>query len=161
MFAGLCLFFAVDNYHLWTEQDNFPFCSHGLFNGLFTSDVELYRVVVYDDQGRSAVVDPGRVLPIEWYRAVGVVDLVIVPEGDAKRKDALSDLLIHRLNDDPWYALDETYASIRPLPGARIVGLEWIRQSFDLANFHPERPVAEAKREILHRYFLPGVAVTR
>lgn len=153
--VGLLVFFAVDNYHMWVERDNFPFCSHGLFNTLFKADSQLLRMVVHDDQGHSVTVDSGRVIPIEWYRAVGLAENVLVTESDQQRKDAFARLLLERLNGDPWHAFDETYASIRPAPGARFIGLEVVYQSFDLARFRYGESLRPYNLEQVYSYWLP------
>ena len=126
--AGLVLFFAIDHYHLWAAKDNFPFCSHGLFNDLFQARSSLVYFVVHDSRGNSAIVDTGRVVPVEWYRAVGLVENVFIQESDPRRKEQVARLLLDRLNAEPWPAFDETYTSIRPAVGARMVGLDDARQ---------------------------------
>lgn len=156
--AGLCLFFAIDNYHMWTEQDNFPFCSHGLFNGLFTTRSQLLRMVVHDDQGRSVIVDSGRVIPIEWFRTVGMAEDVLVRGTDRRRQEQLARLLLVRLNDDPWYGFDETYPSIRPNPGAKFIGLEVILIDFDLGRYQYGQILPPVDMQTAFSYWLPGSA---
>jgi hypothetical protein len=149
MIAGLLLFFAVDNYHMWIEEDNFPFCSHGLFNTLFQARTKLLRFVVHDSEGHIVVVDSGRVIPIEWYRAVGLAENVFVLESDTRRKEQLAQLLLDRLNRDGWPAFDESYAAIRPPRGATFVGLEVVHLEYDLRQYRygePLRPIGVERR---------------
>jgi hypothetical protein len=149
--AGLIAFFAVDNYHMWIEEDDFPFCSHGLFNTLFQPRSKLLRFVLHDDQGHRVVVDAGRVIPIEWYRAVGLAENVFLDAdgGGQPRKDAVARLLLDRLNREGWPAFDESYAAIRPAPGARFVGLEVVQLDYDFERYRygePLRPIGVERR---------------
>jgi hypothetical protein len=144
LIAGLILFFAVDNYHMWIEEDDFPFCSHGLFNTLFRARTELLRFVLHDSEGHIVVEDPGRVIPIEWYRAVGLAENVFLLDSDTRRKEQFAQLLLDRLNRDGWPAFDESFAAIRPPRGARFVGLEVVQLEYDLTRYRhgePLRPI--------------------
>jgi hypothetical protein len=154
--VGLVIFFAFDNYHMWVEQDDFPFTSHGLFNTLFTAQTQLLRFVVHDDQGGSVTVDSGRVIPIEWYRAVGLAENVLVLDPDQRRKEQLAQLLLERLNNAPWYSFDETYASIRPLPGRRFIGLEVVYLHFNLDEYRYGHSPSLLRQEHVFSYFMPG-----
>lgn len=157
LLVGLILFFSFDNYHFWKEQDNFPFTSHGLFNSLSTPETELLRFVVHDNQGGRVMVDPGRVIPIEWYRAIGLAENVWVLDEDPRRKEQVAQLLLNRLNDAPWHAFDETYASVRPEPGRRFVGLEMLILHFDLDQYRYGQQLNPLREERVFRYWLPGV----
>ncbi|ATB34312.1 hypothetical protein [Melittangium boletus] len=154
--VGLIAFFAVDNYYMWVERDNFPFTSHGLFNVLFTARTNLLRMVVHDDQGGSVTVDSGRVIPIEWYRAVGLAENVFVLEEDSRRKEQVARLLLERVNSEPWYAFDETYSSVRPPPGGRFVGLDVVYLRFDLDQYRDGQPPKPLQEERVFSYRLPG-----
>jgi hypothetical protein len=153
---GLVTFFAFDNYHMWVEQDDFPFTSHGLFNTLFTAQTQLLRFVVHDDQGGSVTVDSGRVIPIEWYRAVGLAENVLVLDTDPQRKERVAQLLLERLNTAPWYSFDEAYSSIRPPPGHRFIGLDVVFLSFDLDQYRYGQPPSPLRQEQVFSYRLPG-----
>lgn len=153
--TGLILFFAIDHYHMWAARDNFPFCSHGLFNDLFQAETSLVYFVVHDSQGNSAIVDTGRVVPIEWYRAVGLVDNALIQEGDARNKQRIARLLLERLNAQPWDAFDETYGSIRPAPGARMIGLDVVVLAFDLDRYRHGQPLQPLRVERVFSYRLP------
>jgi hypothetical protein len=144
LIAGLVVFFAIDNYHMWIEDDDFPFCSHGLFNSLFKSRSKLLRFVLHDNQGHRVVVDSGRVIPIEWYRAVGLAENVFLLDTDNRRKDQVAQLLLDRLNTVGWPAFDESYSAVSPAPGARFVGLEVVLLDYDFTQYRygePLRPV--------------------
>jgi hypothetical protein len=153
--VGLVVFFAVDNYHMWMEQDDFPFTSHGLFNTLFTAKTRLLRFVVHDDQGGSVTVDSGRVIPIEWYRAVGLAENVFILDSDQQRKEQFARLLLERLNSEPWYSFDEAYASIRPPPGHKFTGLELRLLYFDLDQYRYGQPLNPLQEERVFSYRLP------
>lgn len=141
LIAGLIVFFAIDNYHMWIEEDDFPFCSHGLFNTLFTPRSKLLRFVLHDDHGHRVVVDSGRVIPIEWYRAVGLAENVFILETDNQRKDQLAQLLLDRLNREGWPAFDESYSAVSPAPGARFVGLEVVLLDYDFTQYRYGEPL--------------------
>ena len=154
--VGLIIFFTVDNYHMWVEQDDFPFTSHGLFNTLFTAKTRLLRFIVHDDQGGSVLVDSGRVIPIEWYRAVGLAENVLVLDSDQQRKEQFAQQLLERLNSKPWYSFDEAYSSIRPPPGHKFVGLELVSLSFDLDQYrYGQPPPSPLQQERVFSYWLP------
>lgn len=155
---GLIVFFAVDNYHMWIEQDDFPFCSHGLFNTLFTPRAKLLRFVLHDDQGRSVTVDSGRVIPIEWYRAVGLAENVFILESDEQRKEQFARLLLDRLNSSSWPAFDEAYAGVTPAPGARFVGLEVVLLDYDFNQYRHGEPLRPLGVERKFSYQLPTPA---
>jgi hypothetical protein len=153
--AALVLFFAVDNWHMWAKQDDFPFCSHGLFNDLYQAQVSLLLIRVHDSAGGSAIVDSGRVVPIEWYRSVGLVDNVLVQGDDPGRKQAVARLLLDHLNHEPWHAFDESFASIRPTPGATFVGLDVVTLDFDLTRYRYGQPLAPLRTTDVFSYRTP------
>ena len=141
---------------MWFERDNFPFTSHGLFNVLFTPRARLLRFVVHDNQAGSVTVDSGRVIPIEWYRAVGLAENVLVLESDQQRKEQFARLLLERLNSDPWYSFDEAYSSVRPPPGGKFIGLEVVFLHFDLDQYRYGQPLSPLQEERAFSYWLPG-----
>jgi len=142
LIAALIAFFAFDHYHMWIEDDDFPFCSHGLFNTLFQRRSKLLRFVLHDDHGHREIVDSGRVIPIEWYRAVGMADnLLVADDADPARKDPFARLLLDRLNREGWPAFDESYAAIRPVPGRRFVGLEVVQLDYDFEQYRHGQPL--------------------
>lgn len=126
---------------MWVEDDDFPFCSHGLFNTLFQARTKLLRFVLHDSEGHTVVVDSGRVIPIEWYRAVGLAENVFLLDSDTRRKDQFARLLLDRLNREPWRAFDESYASIRPPRGASFVSLEVVQLEYDLTRYRSGEPL--------------------
>jgi hypothetical protein len=154
--ASVVAFFAVDHYHLWKDDDNFPFTSHGLFNHLFTPDVPLLRVRLHDSAGGTQLVDPGQAVPVEWYRASGLVENVFVNDGDRERQGALAALLLERLNTAPWPAFDEAHASARPPQGTHFVGLDVVRCHLDLRGHEAGAVVRPVKVEVVYSYRVGG-----
>lgn len=105
-------------YRLW------PFCSYDMFAQRAVATPQTLQVTLIDDQGDATGVHPGAVLPIEFFRANELIYEIFVRGQDSERKQRLAADILRRLNEEPWPAFDETWASSTPRSKRRFVALE-------------------------------------
>ena len=101
-----------------------PFCAYDMFAFRVREPTRTLRVVLEDDGGLKTTVAPGNVLPMEFFRATGVLDSVYRQGHDERKKEQLAQAILVRLADEPWSAFDETWRAARPRPGHRFVALD-------------------------------------
>jgi hypothetical protein len=136
--AFTALFFSVQLGHTFFDQNNWPFCSYNMFSRIRPKQSQTYKIRLYEEAGESRLVDVWEVLPLEFFRAISVIREVFVNSNDAEKQRALAAYIIDTLNNSPWDAFDQTYASVRPQ--TRFVGLELLQIELDLRP-HP-RPLS-------------------
>lgn len=123
----LALFFVLQTtqlvlvrlgYRLW------PFCSYDMFAQRAVPRPRTLQVTLTDDRGDAVQVQPGNVLPVEFFRANELLYEVFVRGQDRQRKRQLASDILRRLNEEPWSAFDETWAARAAQKGRRFVSLE-------------------------------------
>lgn len=110
----------------------------------------LLEAVLYHDDGSTQVVPPGRLIPVEFFRANGIAARVFGAAGDDARKDRLARLLLARLNRAPWSPFDERYAPAVPPSGSSFIGFDITWRSVEYAPSEERRIVGQ--RRVLYSY---------
>ena len=101
-----------------------PFCAYDMFAFRVSQPTRTLRVVLEDDAGDKTMVAPGNVLPMEFFRAAGVIDSIYRRGHDEQKKQQLARDILARLEDEPWRPFDETWHAARPRPGHRFVAFD-------------------------------------
>jgi hypothetical protein len=141
-----------------------PFCPYDMFAFPTDYNVIYHRIVLTEADGTQQVVDPGNVLPVEFFRA-NVLFALLFGSGSDRRmqrwygvgrdenlKRTICQAALRRLNSDPWRAFDETFAAARPRSrgaAARFVAMTVVLDHYDFARYDPDRPLTPARRETL------------
>ncbi len=94
-----------------------------------------FHVVLHESSGRTQLVEPGNVLPIEFFRANALLRLTYSPGGDGRRQAELARVMLTRLRESPWEAFDEVRAAARPSPGAVFTRLDIVVCEWDLERY--------------------------
>jgi|GEM_PF-4991618 len=81
-----------------------------------SGEITRLKVILHQPDGESQVVEPGHVLPIEFFRVNGFLlkHFVSNPENTETEKQTLAKQLLQRINSRPWKKFDETFVSIEP-----------------------------------------------
>jgi|GEM_PF-2321904 len=116
------------------NRPRWPWVPQNMFAHDLADPVRRLVVALWDSHGNHVLVEPGNVLPVEFFRAQRMLLQVFAPESDDQHKDEFAQRLLARLNDRPWRAWDEVDASARARPGTRFVGFD-----LALAEFEFER----------------------
>lgn len=139
-------FFAAQLAHTVMDENQWPLCSYNMFNFVPELRSQVMRFVLVEEGGRRQEVEPGQVLPIEFFRATSLCyEVYLVPEW-RDRREVFSRQLLDRLNAAPWHAFDETYAAARPRKGGRFIGLRVVARTEEYDEFPLRRPQGEVSR---------------
>jgi hypothetical protein len=133
----LIVFFFIQLFHTFVNVNHWPFCSYNMFNVTTPSRVITLKAILYQADGSRQTVSPGRILPIEFFRANNLVSEVYRKSDQREVQDLLSADIIFRLNNAPWGAFDETFSSARPIGDSPFTGIEIVacEENFaDLVN---------------------------
>jgi len=111
-----------------------PFSSHRLFARMPEMNKQTLQAVVEDANGDIQSVHPGRVIPIEFCRCVGLVRNIFT-NGSDFQKEQLQKYLLERLNQKPWWAFDEMYPSVKSPTEAAFVSLKFETHELDFTSY--------------------------
>ncbi|UQE03526.1 hypothetical protein [Bradyrhizobium japonicum] len=98
----LQLYATVQNRNLW------PISSFNVFSSAVADDVWLLKIILVDPEGHEEVVDPGRVLPVEFFKARSIARGVFLDPTRSIERDRLTTTIIETLKNNPWIGFDET-----------------------------------------------------
>jgi hypothetical protein len=108
-------------YRVW------PFCAYDMFALREGSHHVTLAVTLEDDAGQWLVAAPGRVLPLEFFRAAAILERVFMRGTDEAQKSRLAARILADLNERPWSTFDEVWAPVRPADGRRLVRMQLLR----------------------------------
>jgi hypothetical protein len=108
-------------YRVW------PFCAYDMFALRSASPHAALVVELTDDAGERALVAPGNVAPLEFFRAAAVVERALVRGSDTALKERVAARLLRQLELAPWSGFDEVWPAARPHPGRHFVRLRVLR----------------------------------
>lgn len=136
---SLAVFFGIQAAQLplslFFSKDLWPFAPYIMFSYLQPPSMRRPHLVLHDSSGRSQLVEPGNVLPIEFFRASILLRAVYAPESDPRLKIELARAMLARLREVPWGAFDEVWAAARPSPGATFTRLEVVFCAWDFTQY--------------------------
>lgn len=101
----------------WLNRNAWPVSSFNVFSAATRGDVWGLRAILIDADGTEVVVDPGRTLPIEFFKARSIYREVFVA-GTIAQKEEFAQRLLVRLRQHQWHSFDETLspaASVNPV----------------------------------------------
>jgi hypothetical protein len=133
-------FFAAQLLHTILDRSSWPLCSYNMFSRVRPLTSSIPKVLLYEDRGAVRVADVWEVLPLEFFRAISLTQNVFYTGGDEATRERLAAFILEGLNRRPWGAFDQTYASARPSPGARFVGISFARWRIDLEGYQGGAP---------------------
>jgi hypothetical protein len=104
----------------------------------------MFKFRLFSSTGIVQSAEAWETLPVEFFRAYDMVDLIYAGKDDDK-KQAFSKSLLRRLNHEPWGRFDEVYPAARPPTASAFVGLEVFEQTYEAAYGSATglRPVAQ------------------
>jgi hypothetical protein len=142
----LCLmlgcFFLVQLYHTCTNSVHWPFSPMNLFSKLRGEDQRVYYFKLKDSADKEFLVHGKFVVPIEHFRAKGVLAQVYAQDESENTKSQFSRALINLLNEAPIiFSLNEVFPSIRPSVGHRFVSLHIELHHFHMNEFNFRKPL--------------------
>lgn len=88
------LFFCIQLAHSIFNVNNWPFCSYNMFNHLAPLQVNVIKVKLYESTGGEKIVEPGNILPIEFFRANRLISKVYISSNNKTNKERLSQIII-------------------------------------------------------------------
>jgi hypothetical protein len=155
--VAFCAFFIVQLAQVLTPVmpalKLWPFCPYNLFAfRINLREVQYFQVILREDDGVTQTVAPGHVVPMEFFRANGILINVFWLGKDKARQDAIARTLLDHLNKHPWPEFDETYPAARPRPGHRFVGLDIVGAVWDFADYRYAEPFPPKQTLVLFSY---------
>lgn len=105
------LFFSVQLYLTIFGGFFWPFSSHRLFSQLPERAKFIVQVRLFENNGTSHLVHPGKVLPIEYARTSGLIR-DIYNHGTSEQKEHLYKYMLWRINQEPWFTFDEMFPMV-------------------------------------------------
>lgn len=128
------------------NRPRWPWVPQNMFAHDLPDPVRRVVVALWDSQGGHVLVEPGNVLPVEFFRAQRMLIQVFASKARGLERDAFALRLLARLNDRPWSAWDEVDAAARPRPGTRFVGFDLALAEFEFEERTSlrERPAPSA-----------------
>ncbi|WP_441288416.1 hypothetical protein ACSRUE_41715 [Sorangium sp. KYC3313] len=137
--VSLAVFFGIQAVQLplslFFGKDLWPFAPYSMFSYLQPARMRRPHVVLHDSSGRTQLVEPGHVLPIEFFRANALLRSTYSPQSDPRPKVELARAILTRLRQGPWDAFDEVWAAARPSPGATFTRLEVTFCEWDFTQY--------------------------
>lgn len=91
----------------------------------------ILKVVLFDLNGNEEVVDPGQVLPVEFFKARSIIARVFFGKTEQTTKDNFAKAILARLSGHPWSGFDETFAAAKMRDPVRLQIEAW---KLDLHN---------------------------
>lgn len=124
------LFLLVQLGHTLFDQNNWPFCSYNVFSRVRPLQSQTLKARLYEEDGSLRLVNVWELLPLEFFRAISVIQKVYIEGNNQEAQTQLAQYILHTLNTSPWNNFDQTYPSARPT--SRFVGMEILRVEVDL-----------------------------
>ncbi len=103
-------------------RNGWPLCSYDMFALRVAPPHSTVSVVLTDDRGARQRVHPGNVLPLEFFRAMALVNRTYLSHADEATRERLARVALSELRRS-WPAFDEVWAAARPEPGHNFVGI--------------------------------------
>lgn len=140
--------------HTWRRRNRWPLCSYDMFSYPLASRFPQPRVQLCDDEGSTPLMPVYGLLPVEFFRAVAIIDDVFYECRDEALKERFAETMVHRLNTRPWRAFDEVRASIRPRSPRGWTGFRLVDVTIDLADYRPgeDQPLHEVQPFFSYRW---------
>lgn len=134
-------------FHTWTRRNRWPFCTYDMFSYPLDTRFPQPRVQLRDELGTTDVMSVYGLLPVEFFRAVAIIDDVFYECEDTELKDRFAERMLCRLNERPWRAFDEVRASIRPRTARGWMGLRLLDVVIDMDDYRPsdDEPLHEVQ----------------
>ena len=143
--AATAAYLANQVRHTWRRRNAWPFCSYDMFSYPLGARFPQPRVQLADMLGTTDPLPVYGLLPVEFFRAVAIVDDVFYEPSDTELQDRFAARMLRRLNQRPWHGFDERRASIRPRTSQGWTGLRLLDVTIDLADYSPagDQPLHE------------------
>jgi hypothetical protein len=136
-------------YRVW------PFCAYDMFAFRANSSSTALVIELVDDAGYRVSVPPGKVVPLEFFRATTLFDRTFVRDTDDTRKQRLAARILRSLEEAPWSGFDEVWSSERPRPGRRFVGLRVVRLEQSVTLSPAGAALTVQGKHLLYEYTRP------
>lgn len=107
------------------NRNFWPISSFNVFSGASGGDVWILKAILVDETGEETAVDPGRTLPVEFFKARSIYQRVFV-SGTAQQKEEFATRLLARLHVKGWYGFDETLPSADSFKAVRLRVEAWL-----------------------------------
>lgn len=120
---SLNLICTISNTNLW------PFCSYNMFNFNVEKSISRLKISICEDTGECQIVNPGNILPIEFFRANRFFSSIYL-KGSLNNEFKKKVLL--RLNNNPWGQFDEIMPAALPKYGNSFVDFQIIIQNISI-----------------------------
>ena len=150
--ALLVIFFCAQLLHTLFNVNNWPFCSYNMFNFVTPLQTKIIRVALHLDDGGQQLVAPGNILPLEFFKANSLIVNVYGVSADERRKEQLSEMILRRLNSDPWPAFDETYRAARAPHGSKYVGFDLVLNAEDYSQYKYGEELRPTAQTVFYSY---------
>jgi hypothetical protein len=153
LILGALAFFAVQLACTLRNQNAWPFCTYNMFSRLAPLDMDTLIAQLRLANGETREVNAWEVIPLEFFRAINLVQRVYLRDTSRAVRDGLAGFLVRALNTHPQRNFDQTYAA--PELSAPVVGLSLLRRRLDLRD--PENPRVQ-EEQLLYVYRAPLLA---
>lgn len=152
--AATCAYLLAQIGHTWRRRNRWPLCSYDMFSYPLAARFPQPRVQLCDDEGSTALMPVYGLLPVEFFRAVAIIDDVFYECQDASLKERFAESIVHRLNTRPWRAFDEVRASVRPRTARGWTGFRLVDVMIDLDDYRPpdDQPLHEVQSFFSYRW---------
>ena len=148
----LVFFFAIQFSQTCLNTSYWPFCPYNMFSLIPAYHRHRIKAIVYQDDNSKRTVELGNVLPIEYFRTRNLIDNVYVNNHNSRQQTLLAEDIVFWLNNKPWKAFDETYASVTVTPGHSIVGIDIVKQSVDFSDYSHSRRIKVLDEVVVYSY---------
>lgn len=113
------------------------------------------RIRLVDTKGCVRLTVPGRVIPLDFFRAYDLfVQIYVDKSYGIGTERAFSQLVLTRLNNRPWRGFDEMLDAIRPRCGERFVSLEVVSCLYDYKAYRYGSDLRCQQPIMVHRSML-------
>lgn len=155
LLSGLGIVLAIQLAQTLRDRSPWPLCAYNMFNRTLPLRFATMRVRLHDGSGAAFIVDPGEMLPLEFFRARSIMQDVFYAGNDERQKALLAAWMLRNLNERPWRAFDETFAAARPSEGARFVKLDVLVWGLDVSRMTAGAPLTPFEESSLFTYREP------
>jgi hypothetical protein len=124
----MLFFFILQILQTVLNKNHWPFCSYNMFNVIVPMQATRIKINLCESNGTRQTVVPGKVLPLDFFIAKGIISRIYDQNQYEEEKIRFSLLILEMLNKKPWVRFDERMKSASPIgKGGKFVSFEIIK----------------------------------
>ena len=151
---SILILFAINQIVLTVrDKDVWPFSSYTVFESVEPEQIKLARILLTENNGTTQNEKLSAMLPLEYFRVTRLFSLVYL-SSNQELKERFSQLVLNRINSNPWRGFDEMEAAPKPVSGSGFAGFELYVDTYDLSQFTSSNEFHPYKTEKIYSFTL-------